>query len=393
MNRHAAPKVWQSQSPSLWTVGSEFSAPRFCEVWACNFDDEMGALLEVATRPGAVLGLDMEFPGFVRDESRFADTSAKYRALRESVDILVPMQVGIAVASLDGTLRGVWSFNMRFDPRTDYHTEASLLFLCRAGINLSRLAQDGIDVRRFGQRLAASPLFGCLKTAPLWVTFSGSYDLGYLYKLLTEQRLPAQQSSFDECLASLCPRRYELRDKLPFGSLESLVQEHGLHRCSAAHNAGSDALATLELFLTVVRPPGLVLCRSRSQSEDARDNHSMDQSRTHERHPWVDAARQCVCLPTEQDIMRTTPRDASQSRRDDPSGRCHRWVEAARQGAWSGRETSLSASVAAEKTCRCHAWVTAAKGQPSDDGLATVHSQVGASKSHPWLEAALRACH
>lgn len=221
------------------------------------------------------------------------------------------------------------------------------------------------------------------------MTFSGSYDLGYLYKLLTEQRLPLEQSSFDECLASLCPRRYELRDKLPLGSLESLVQEHGLMRCRAAHNAGSDALATLELFLTVVRPPGLVICRSRSPSVDGCDNHSTDQGRTDERHPWVDAAREGISLPTASDELRTTYRGASQSRKGDVSGRRHQWVEAARQGASSGHEAPVSVSVAPR--C-CHAWVMAAKGQPSEDGRA-VYSAARASKNHPWLEAALRACH
>eukprot|EP00450_Noctiluca_scintillans_P016934 CAMPEP_0194519696 /NCGR_PEP_ID=MMETSP0253-20130528/53407_1 /TAXON_ID=2966 /ORGANISM="Noctiluca scintillans" /LENGTH=68 /DNA_ID=CAMNT_0039363855 /DNA_START=52 /DNA_END=255 /DNA_ORIENTATION=+ len=64
MQRRAVPFVRQS-SPSVGAVGSRYAPPRFCEVWARNFDEEIDALLERAARPGAIVGLDMEFPGFV----------------------------------------------------------------------------------------------------------------------------------------------------------------------------------------------------------------------------------------------------------------------------------------------------------------------------------------
>jgi hypothetical protein len=88
------------------------------------------------------------------------------------------------------------------------------------------------------------------------VTFSGSYDLGYLLKLLTSGRpLPRDFSAFDTALSAFCPRRHELREELPHGSLESLARKHGLQRHGKPHTAGSDALLTLELFLGIVGAP------------------------------------------------------------------------------------------------------------------------------------------
>jgi len=322
----------------------------------------------------------------------------------------------------------VWSFNMRFDPREDYHTEASLRFLARAGINLRRLARDGIDVTRFGQRLGTSQVFSCLHSAPLWVTFSGSYDLGYLYKLHSGLRLPTDGASFDDCVSSICPRRYELREKFPHGSLESLVQEYGLVRRRSAHTAGSDALATLELFLMVVRPPGHV------PSPNLEDLHCGIRERDpQETHPWVAlarhaalqlhwndadgeshcqkrhsfvAARQCVishskaCLKDRTHTGWTHAGEVVEVPRSDR----HPWVAAARAQC----EEHASADCIADCDLR-HSWVAAAMtaGQADSDellplGVSIVVGPTGLDEeyllpcssqgAHPWLEFALREC-
>jgi CCR4-NOT transcription complex subunit 7/8 len=230
------------------------------EVWAWNLDEEFRKLIEAVTlanqkcEAGVMLGLDMEFPGFVHVESRSSDSSdilnVRYQALRENVDSLRPIQLGAAVASADGVLRGVWTFNLSFDVDVDLHTEQSVAFLRAAGINFPRHAAEGIDAEVLGKKLAESILVGEHESAPCWVTFSGAYDLGYLLKLLTNsQPLPQEPSSFDSVLSVFCPRRHELRDSLPHGSLESLARKHGVSRYGQAHTAGSDALLTLELYL------------------------------------------------------------------------------------------------------------------------------------------------
>jgi len=219
------------------------------EVWAWNLDAEFEALLgAVCGEAGTILAFDTEFPGFLREEPASVSRAVQYQALRENVDLLQPIQLGLAVSSPSGILRGIWSFNILFDIAVDLHTEASVIFLTAAGIDFPRHAIEGIDATVLGMKLGSSLLVGCHASSPWWVTFSGSYDLGYLLKLLTGGPLPCELSAFDAALAAFCPRRHEIRDQLPHGSLESLVKQRGIQRSGVAHTAGSDALATLELF-------------------------------------------------------------------------------------------------------------------------------------------------
>merc|ERR1719517_303619 len=69
--------------------------------------------------------------------------------------------------------------------------------------------------------------------------------------------LPWDAWEFDRALNIYCPRRHELREQLPVGSLESLSHLHGVKRCGLAHTAGSDALLTLQLFLHLAHTGGL----------------------------------------------------------------------------------------------------------------------------------------
>lgn len=224
------------------------------EVWAWNYAEELEVLLAALSScgHGALVALDTEFPGFLREHPFIAARNEQYQALRCSVDLLQPIQLGLALADVDGQIHGIWNFNFRFNMAVDLHTEAAMVFLSHAGVNFPLHAAEGISSEAFGQWLACSPLVQARNNSPWWVTFSGLYDLGYLLKLLTGKPLPNTISAFESALALCCPRRYELRDWLPHGSLESLLRDRRMERHGAAHTAGSDALATVELFLTVV---------------------------------------------------------------------------------------------------------------------------------------------
>ncbi|CAE8609847.1 unnamed protein product, partial [Polarella glacialis] len=223
------------------------------DVWSWNFDAEFGELLAAVSACGdnALLALDTEFPGFLREERKSATRSARYDALRENCGRLKPIQIGISVASSDGTLMGTWSFNLAFDLSVDMHTEESVAFLSAAGLDFPRLAAEGIDLATVGRRLASCPLVGSGGRQPCWVTFQGWYDFGYILRLITNWPLPQDVSDFDEMLATFFPQRYELRDEMPHGSLDTLLHKFGVERFGTPHTAGSDALATLELFLKV----------------------------------------------------------------------------------------------------------------------------------------------
>eukprot|EP00928_Gymnodinium_smaydae_P062767 TRINITY_DN46555_c0_g1_i1.p1 TRINITY_DN46555_c0_g1~~TRINITY_DN46555_c0_g1_i1.p1 ORF type:complete len:507 (-),score=83.80 TRINITY_DN46555_c0_g1_i1:104-1450(-) len=230
---------------------------RVREVWAWNLETEFEAFVAAASGDGsngAMLALDMEFPGFIRQEPRSGAPGLRYQALRENVDRLRPIQLGAAVSSVEGELRGVWNFNLKFDVDTDLHTEKAVAFLRAAGLDFPRHASEGIEASALGELLAGSRLVGQQKRSPWWVTFSGSYDLGYLLKMLTSNRpLPRDEEAFESILSAFCPKREELREHFPYGSLDRLAQRHGVARYGMAHTAGSDALLTLELFIRLIR--------------------------------------------------------------------------------------------------------------------------------------------
>uniref|UniRef100_A0A7S4VSD7 poly(A)-specific ribonuclease n=1 Tax=Alexandrium monilatum TaxID=311494 RepID=A0A7S4VSD7_9DINO len=232
------------------------------EVWAQSLSHEFELMATAASdEAGVILALDTEFPGLLLRDNGTVAESERYRILRENVDTLRLIQLGLAVAGPDGVLRGVWSFNLKFDVSVDLHSTASVNMLRNAGIDFARHATEGIDQGELGRKLAASHLVGwdwrerssCplrWKRPPLWVTFSGDYDLGFLLKLLTPGRpLPTSLLTFMEEIGTHCPSHMELRDRLPRGSLEKLAKDCGIRRVGAAHTAGSDALLTLGLFL------------------------------------------------------------------------------------------------------------------------------------------------
>jgi CCR4-NOT transcription complex subunit 7/8 len=229
------------------------SGKEFHEVWDENFEEQFSALLSAVSIAGgssSLCALDMEFPGFLCPDPQFAARADHYKALRYNIDKLWPIQVGIAVCSGDGRHQGVWNFNVRFDAEVDAHTKESIKFLKDAGLDFPRHRSNGVCPLTLGRRIASSILVGPHERTPCWLTFSGSYDWGYLLKLVTSGKtLPLLPGMFDQALQFYCPKRRELRDLLPRGSLEVLGRRHGVPRCGAAHTAGSDALLTLDLFV------------------------------------------------------------------------------------------------------------------------------------------------
>lgn len=234
------------------------------EVWAGNLDVELNSFLAAvaAAGPKGVVAFDTEFPGTVREVPQFASNEIQYKAVRVNVQLLTPIQMGFAVADGSGQVLGVWNFNLRFDATKDLHLESALKFLTSAGVDFRRHAREGIDCEKIGERMGASLRALCDwsredaldSVGPCWVTFSGLHDLGYLLKVLEKpgRSPPSSMASFEEALNAFCPHRCELKELLPpYGSLESWVQELNVPRVGRAHTAGSDALATLMVFLCV----------------------------------------------------------------------------------------------------------------------------------------------
>lgn len=228
------------------------------EVWSSNFEEEFDAFSKAVNGDGTIIAFDSEFPGFVSTQPPQAPRGVKHETICNNVDSLHPIQFGFAIGKSDGMVCGVWNFNLSFDIDLDMITSSALSFLRAAGIDFPRHAREGIDRQFFGKRLRQSKLFQC----KCLTTFSGEYDLGYFLKLITQDRLPKGLDAFDKLLSEHCPIRCELREWLPYGSLEALAEKYGIQRCGAAHTAGSDALVTLDLCFvdaaSCVRTPAKV---------------------------------------------------------------------------------------------------------------------------------------
>lgn len=240
----------------------KFEACRIHDVWAWNLHEELNSFLAAmaVTSVNGFIAIDTEFPGFVRCPPKDATLDIQYEALRGNVDLLRPIQLGVAIADRNGNVFGAWNFNFHFDVRTDHYAHNAIEFLRAAGLDFYRHATQGIDAASFGQRLASSlgairladiDAHGAMHTNPCWVTFSGLHDLGYFLKVITSGRaLPSSRGLFLKSLGAFCPRRCELKGMLPrYGSLEHWAAAFQVSRTGDAHNAASDALVTLRLFL------------------------------------------------------------------------------------------------------------------------------------------------
>eukprot|EP00929_Paragymnodinium_shiwhaense_P088483 TRINITY_DN48798_c0_g1_i1.p1 TRINITY_DN48798_c0_g1~~TRINITY_DN48798_c0_g1_i1.p1 ORF type:complete len:413 (+),score=84.49 TRINITY_DN48798_c0_g1_i1:150-1388(+) len=234
------------------TILANLGANKVVDVWGWNFHSEFQRFVKLVLSggPRTLVAMDTEFPGTAKTLPYLADRCEQYSPLCESVNVLHPVQLGLAV-SVNGVHGGAWNFNLQFDLDIDLYSEKAVSFLKKAGVNFYKHKEMGVDRGLLGEHLAASKVFSNARGPATLITFAGAYDLGYLVKLMTDQRLPATLAEFDCVLDELCPRRCELRDRCPFGSLERLLSEHQVVRSGNAHTAGSDALATLELYAKV----------------------------------------------------------------------------------------------------------------------------------------------
>jgi CCR4-NOT transcription complex subunit 7/8 len=68
----------------------------------------------------------------------------------------------------------------------------SKLVLVQSGIDFQLLKQHGIDPLYLGEKLITSGLI--LNDSLTWICFHGCSDMGYLYKILTNDKMPHRDS-------------------------------------------------------------------------------------------------------------------------------------------------------------------------------------------------------
>ncbi|ETV95179.1 hypothetical protein H310_11441 [Aphanomyces invadans] len=228
------------------------------DVWASNLDEEMKKVRQIVRRK-CYVAMDTEFPGVVaRPIGSFTTTTEyQYQTLRCNVDLLRIIQLGLAFFHEDGTVMRdcpVWQFNFKFSLNEDMYAENSIELLKQSGIDFAKHEECGIEVTRFGELLVPSGLV--LEPNIKWLNFQGSYDFGYLLKILTCAPLPSDEDSFFELFQLYFPSSYDLKylafDYDKMGGLSRLAEDLQVERIGTMHQAGSDALLTAGVFFKML---------------------------------------------------------------------------------------------------------------------------------------------
>lgn len=210
---------------------------RIREVWASNLDHEINRLSELIGDHNHV-ALDTEFPGVVMRLVANDGAEANYQTIRQNVDVLKLIQLGLTISDADGktsipsTTSGgtgeldgeigratndagevnspeTWQFNFSFSLSNDMFAQDSIELLQHSGVNFSAHERDGINPDNFADLMTTSGLL--CNDAIQWVTFHGGYDFAYLMKALVGQALPRREAEFFRLLRVLFPRRRDLK--------------------------------------------------------------------------------------------------------------------------------------------------------------------------------------
>ena len=231
------------------------------EVWNDNLEEEFALIREIVDDYPYV-AMDTEFPGVVlRPVGNFkSNTDFHYQTLKDNVDLLKLIQLGLTFSDEKGNLPkcGVdnkyctWQFNFReFNPNEDVFANDSIELLRQSGFDFAKNNEKGIDAKHFGELLMSSGIV--LNDNVYWVTFHSGYDFGYLLKLLTCQNLPDTQAEFFTLINIYFPVIYDIKHLMKFcnslhGGLNKLAELLEVERVGVCHQAGSDSLLTACTF-------------------------------------------------------------------------------------------------------------------------------------------------
>ncbi|MED6190236.1 hypothetical protein PIB30_103919, partial [Stylosanthes scabra] len=236
------------------------------QVWAANVDHEFKVIRSVIKKYRLV-SIDTEFPGVVfqpRNKSyRNLLPEETYQLMKANVEALKLVQLGLTLSDERGNLPDlgtnnrnsyIWQFNFRdFNITRDIHARDSVALLRSQGINFERNAVAGVSSARFAKLAAASGLL--FNDTLTWVTFHGTYDIGYLVKILTWGVLPSRLEEFLDLVKKLFGgNAYDVKHVMRFcngiyGGLEKVAETLQVDRVAGkCHQAGSDSLLTLHTF-------------------------------------------------------------------------------------------------------------------------------------------------
>jgi CCR4-NOT transcription complex subunit 7/8 len=117
-----------------------------------------------------------------------------------------------------------WQFNFDFDEDKEPKEGSSFDLLLKSGIDFALLKQHGISPQYFAEKLTNSGLV--MNDQLTWVCFAGSFDMAYLLKILTSDKLPPQKDRFHKLQELFFPKLLDIKTFCKF----KIFQDGGLSR-------------------------------------------------------------------------------------------------------------------------------------------------------------------
>lgn len=238
------------------------------EVFSQNFLEEINNL-SVLLDKLKYISLDTEFPGTIYTKYTHPDLG-QFELLKKNIDDTNPIQIGITLSSgLGGSdfTSKAWQFNLKYDLSNETYSKDSISMLQNCGLDFEKIRKHGIDPIMFGEYFLASGAI--LNPEISWITFQGLCDFAYLLKIVTNDKLASNKDSFISDLELYFPNYYDIKfisEKLGYspGSLNKLAVDLGVRRIGTQHQAGSDALLTLNCCKRLSKEGNVSLSTSRN---------------------------------------------------------------------------------------------------------------------------------
>ena len=251
----------QSKSNSVHNDYPDKSSP-IKEVYSYNFNKEIKIIKSIIEKEQCnYIGMDTEFPGNIYN-LRNLDDDFYYKNMKLNVESTKLIQLGITLTNKNGEFPKTipyhtWQFNFKFDINNDKYSEESINLLKISGINFDNLKKDGINYKAFASGLINSGLV--LNPKIKWISYHGLYDFAYLLKYLRNERFPENENDFILTLQKYFPIYYDIKmlikDNINYfhGGLNRLISSLNIERKGIMHQAGSDSIATIEIFHKLIK--------------------------------------------------------------------------------------------------------------------------------------------
>lgn len=232
------------------------------EVFASNFNEEIKIIRSIIDEGiYTYIGMDTEFPGNV-ENLKILNNDFYYQNMKLNVESTNLIQLGITLSDRNGNFPTnipyhTWQFNLKFDIDNDKYSEKSIKLLKNSGFNFENLKNNGINYKKFSKGLMNSGLVLNPKTK--WISYHGLYDFAYLLKALRNEAFPNNENDFIKTLQLYFPNFYDIKMLIKdnndyfHGGLNRLIFLLEIERQGIKHQAGSDAIATVEAFHKLIK--------------------------------------------------------------------------------------------------------------------------------------------